>query len=499
MTENNQNNAPVAADFIQYVTEGIVDFTSYVGDKEDNSSQLKVTFVTLPDSKVGDLIDKTDGKNIKTNSLYLLDKIKYVAKTGKNEEASFDYYITDSDNSKSDEKTVTINPTSDQKTDTGSQLIGTENNDILIADSYKGYHIWGAGGNDILVGNAGENIFVIDNGGTKINKTVTTIVNFEVSEDKIDLSQLTCVQSINDINIDSKSNNSQITFKNTEFYPQEILIEKTIPTGIAENSMEIFIFNNNQNEIENQCANGFSKDNGFLKDIVSSKYSWLSGGYVVGMLTMKLISCICSRHEKTTDMNLNIPNSDRSIATQLSNLNKSYYSDHVPIGITFQNGGEIELIGLKDSNTYFRYDGVISKTSWVGKNDGILFYNYNDNIKYADHKNIVMTEWSEDAKTDFEVVLEVFDTNKDQIFDDKDDKFNDFYIWQDKNSNGNVEDGELRSLKDLGIKAFNFNDSKIASDEQQEQGILNVATIEWNDGKVTNAYDLVFTAEQIVI
>ena len=47
-----------------------------------------------------------------------------------------------------------------------------------------------------------------------------------------------------------------------------------------------------------------------------------------------------------------------------------------------------------------------------------------------------------------------------------------------------MEDGELRSLKDLGIKAFNFNDSKIASDEQQEQGILNVATIEWNDGKM---------------
>ena len=72
MTENNQNNAPVTADFIQYiVTEGIVDFTSYVGDKEDNSSQLKVTFVTLPDNKVGDLIDETNGSHIKINSLYL--------------------------------------------------------------------------------------------------------------------------------------------------------------------------------------------------------------------------------------------------------------------------------------------------------------------------------------------------------------------------------------------------------------------------------------------
>jgi len=28
---------------------------------------------------------------------------------------------------------------------------------------------------------------------------------------------------------------------------------------------------------------------------------------------------------------------------------------------------------------------------------------------------------------------------------------------------------------------------------------LNGMTVKWNDGKVTNAYDLVFTAEQIVI
>jgi len=251
--------------------------------------------------------------------------------------------------------------------------------------------------------------------------------------------------------------------------------------------MEKRMSNNTENVSSNEVVDKV------VDEVISSKYTWLTGGFILGMLTMKFISCICSKYKKTLDTgNINIPNSNRSIETL-------EYSERVPIGITFEEGEEIELISLKDSNTYFRYDGVISKTSWVSKSDGILFYNYNDNIKYADHKNIVMTEWSKDAKTDFEAVLEVFDTNKDQIFDDKDDKFNDFYIWQDKNSNGNVEDGELKSLKDLGIKAFNFNDSKIASDEQQEQGILNVAIIEWDDGKVTNAYDLVFTAEEIVL
>ena len=45
---------------------------------------------------------------------------------------------------------------------------------------------------------------------------------------------------------------------------------------------------------------------------------------------------------------------------------------------------------------------------------------------------------------------------------------------------------------------INFNESRVSSEEQQEQGILNVATVEWEDGKITNAYDLVFTAEVVI-
>ena len=116
----------------------------------------------------------------------------------------------------------------------------------------------------------------------------------------------------------------------------------------------------------------------------------------------------------------------------------------------------------------------------------------------ADHKKIVMTEWSKNAKTDFEAVLEVFDTNQDIIFDNKDEKFHDFYVWQDKNSNGVVEEGELKSLKEHGINSINFNESRVSNEEQQDQGILNIATVAWEDGKITNAYDLVFTAEVVI-
>ena len=496
MSESKQNNALITADFMQYVgKEGVIDFEPFVRDAEDSFSQLKVTFLTLPDIKYGKLIYDDSGKDIKVGSSYSADNIKYVANGNSIQEANFNYYITDSDKSKSDKKTVVINATASQKMDEDSQLIGTEGDDILIADSYKGNYIWGAGGNDLLIGNDGENIFVIEDSGTKINKTITTLANFEISEDKIDLSQLTCVQNINDLNIDSKGYNTQITLKNSALYPQEVLVEKIIPTSISENYEEIFIFNNNQNDIENKC------DKGVIIEFLMNKYTLLSVGFTIGMIATKLTSCIHGKFEKSAEITINLPpDTDRSIISQLSNLNKSYMSNEakVPIGITFEEGKEIELISLKDSNTYFKYNEIASKTSWVGKSDGILFYDYNK-LMSADHKKIVMTEWSKNAKTDFEAVLEVFDTNKDKKLDNKDDKFSDFYVWQDKNSNGAVEEGELKSLKEHGIESINFNESKVSNEEQQKQGILNVATVEWEDGKITNAYDLVFTTEEVII
>lgn len=136
MSENKQNSAPIAADFMQNVgKEGMIDFEPFTKDREDGYYQLKVTFLTLPDTKIGKLVYGSEEKNIKVKIAYAIDTIKYIADKNSIEETKFTYYITDSDKSKSDSKTVVINSTSEQKMDGDSQLIGTEGDDILIADS----------------------------------------------------------------------------------------------------------------------------------------------------------------------------------------------------------------------------------------------------------------------------------------------------------------------------------------------------------------------------
>ena len=169
--------------------------------------------------------------------------------------------------------------------------------------------------------------------------------------------------------------------------------------------------------------------------------------------------------------------------------------DASPIGIELEPGRAIDLINLKESTTYFSYsdDGALSRTSWVGPKDALLFYDFNGTDQ-ADHwSKFVITEWSrKGATSDFDALLEVFDTNNDMIFDAQDAAYNDFYIWQDANSNGAIEAGELTQLIEVGIIAIDFN---IAAAATPASTSSDTAVVEWANGYTTLAHDLIFQYE----
>lgn len=174
-------------------------------------------------------------------------------------------------------------------------------------------------------------------------------------------------------------------------------------------------------------------------------------------------------------------------------------TDITPIGITLSKQ-ILKLIDLKNSSTYFDFNnnGKSNKTSWVGPSDAILFYDFNHTQKADDFRKIVITAWSKiGAKTDFLAFIEIFLANESKVFDHNNKYFKDFYLWLDKNSNGQVETGELVSLEKSGIKQINFNTMKPVSDTQGGS-VLNTAEVLWKDGLVTHAYDLVFKYQKNV-
>ena len=120
-----------------------------------------------------------------------------------------------------------------------------------------------------------------------------------------------------------------------------------------------------------------------------------------------------------------------------------------------------------------------------------MIYDHNDNRQVDSAKELVLTKWSKEAKTDFEALKEVFDTNKDHKFDVKDSEFSRFYIWQDKNQDGKSQLDELTSLSDAGLMQIDFDTEHTINDEYfgKEQE-MRVAGVLWEDGHETLAYDL---------
>ncbi|WP_262526278.1 hypothetical protein, partial [Agrobacterium tumefaciens] len=124
-------------------------------------------------------------------------------------------------------------------------------------------------------------------------------------------------------------------------------------------------------------------------------------------------------------------------------------------------------------------DGLVDPTAWVGPDDGLLAIDLAaDGTAGPDEQitqapEIAFALWkTEDERqaelkalgiddtgrpvTDLEGLRFAFDTNKDNVLDNRDARWSEFRIWQDANQNGVAEDGELQTLDDLGIKLINL-------------------------------------------
>ncbi|MGX8835647.1 hypothetical protein ACWG0P_15710 [Amedibacillus sp. YH-ame6] len=125
---------------------------------------------------------------------------------------------------------------------------------------------------------------------------------------------------------------------------------------------------------------------------------------------------------------------------------------------------DIDGDGLRPTSilegAYFDLDGNGKKErmSWVGKGDGLLVYDRNSNGIIDNGKelfsNFTVLANGTLAKSGLQALTE-FDENKDGIIDEKDSIFSKLRLWMD-NGDGISEAGELKTLKELGIKSISL-------------------------------------------
>ncbi|MDE7432320.1 MAG: DUF2974 domain-containing protein, partial [Lachnospiraceae bacterium] len=154
------------------------------------------------------------------------------------------------------------------------------------------------------------------------------------------------------------------------------------------------------------------------------------------------------------------------------------------------DGDGFELTTIKDG-VYFDNNnaGLSEKTQWVSGDDGLLAIDLNGDGFINDGSELFGTSTvlpdGSLAKTGFEALAQ-YDLNGDGVIDEKDAVYGRLRIWQDKNGNGISEEGELRFIKDMGIRSISLQ-------AKEEEGV-NTANLSYADGTIRKAGEFSFDA-----
>ncbi len=172
---------------------------------------------------------------------------------------------------------------------------------------------------------------------------------------------------------------------------------------------------------------------------------------------------------------------------------------HSPIILDLDDDG-IELSSQKDGvNFDLDGDGKIDKTSWTagGKDfdDAFLVLDRDGNGKIDSGKELFGDQHGEENGY-FE--LAKYDLNKDSKIDANDDVYTKLELWSDMNHNGQVDEGELKTLAEMGVKSistgFNteFDESGKIKEDEYGNIIGITSTFEREDGSIGKSMDAFF-------
>ena len=139
-----------------------------------------------------------------------------------------------------------------------------------------------------------------------------------------------------------------------------------------------------------------------------------------------------------------------------NNIDNSGYNGadygFLPIALDINRDGRIDHIAAKDSTVMFDFDedGYAHRIGWVGKDDGFLIYDSDEDNQVTKTNEVSFISYVDGAETDLEG-LHHFDSNDDNKLNSLDSEWSKFKVWIDANQNGISEEGEVKTLADHNI------------------------------------------------
>ncbi len=157
-----------------------------------------------------------------------------------------------------------------------------------------------------------------------------------------------------------------------------------------------------------------------------------------------------------------------------------------PIALDLNGDGVVSFIGT-DAEVSFDYGGGNVVTAWVGPQDGLLVRDANNDGQVSANEIVFATSGS-----DLEG-LAVYDSNGDGQLSAADDHFGEFNVWQDADSDGAVDAGELRTLAAENILSISLaSDGKSYSAANGDVTVVGTGSFARSDGSIGVLADAVF-------
>ncbi|NRA61973.1 MAG: type I secretion C-terminal target domain-containing protein, partial [Psychrobium sp.] len=234
------------------------------------------------------------------------------------------------------------------------------------------------------------------------------------------------------------------------------------------------------------------------------KFTSTSGNLSVDISTWNLdtVTIINTRYVASTT----ISNLTFSVHSVESNLGDTSSVSVAQIRLTLArtpiildlDGDGVETIDVSEGVLFdIDGDGDKDNVGWVGKDDGLLVRDINNDgqidVTELFGDNTVKQDGS--VAADGFVAMADLDSNQDGVLDALDDAFSELKVWQDKNSDGVVQEGEMLSLEEAGVSSISlaYTDSSI---ESNGNVIYKEGTYLDADGNEKELADVWFTYEE---
>ena len=174
-------------------------------------------------------------------------------------------------------------------------------------------------------------------------------------------------------------------------------------------------------------------------------------------------------------------------------VNNQYSGTFYPPVVIDLNGNGVEFKSLADSQVRFdlNHDGLKELIAWAANSDGILVWDKNGDKQISDASEFSFINLDPTAQTDLEG-LRALDTNLNGLLDAGDEKFAEFSVWQDVNGNGITEEGEFKTLTDLGIASISLHSNGQVRDIGTDITVMGEAGFTRTDGSTGIVADAMF-------